>query len=112
MSDLAQRFNAYRTVYGPNRTARNELVRAVLESDYDRVTKLPAAERDLYYIRGILRNRLNYVDEHEAMELLTDALDVGLDTDRLKRHARSVRNWSEWRSDMFRMLDEARGASA
>lgn len=77
-----------------------------------RVTKLPAAERDLYYIRGILRNRLNYVDEHEAMELLTDALDVGLDTDRLKRHARSVRNWSEWRSDMFRMLDEARGASA
>lgn len=24
----------------------------------------------------------------------------------------SVRNWSEWRSDMFRMLDEARGASA
>lgn len=35
-----------------------------------------------------------------------------MDTDRLKRHARSVRNWSEWRSDMFRMLDEARGASA
>lgn len=44
-----------------------------------------------------------------------DALDHPKTLDlaaRLKRHARSVRNWSEWRSDMFRMLDEARGASA
>jgi len=47
MSDLAQRFNAYRTVYGPNRTARNELVRAVLESDYDALlARCEAAERD------------------------------------------------------------------
>lgn len=77
-----------------------------------RITKLPPAERDLYYIRGILRNRLSYVNEHEAMELLTDALDVGLDIGRLKRHAREVRNWTEWRIDMFRMLEEARSAGA
>ena len=51
------------------------------------------------------------IKAHGLREPIT-TLDVGLDTDRLKRHARSVRNWSEWRSDMFRMLDEARGASA
>lgn len=48
MSEAARKFNAYRTVYGPNRTARNEMVHAVLVSDYDALlARYDAAEAQL-----------------------------------------------------------------
>lgn len=71
-----------------------------------RISKLPSAERDLYYVRGILRNRLDYVNEAEAMELLTDALDCGVDTDALKSHARQVETWKNWRADIKKFIDD------
>lgn len=71
-----------------------------------RISKLPPELKDLYYIRGIIRKRLNYVNEAEAMELLTDAHDVGIDTDWLKRHAKQVRNWTEWRADITKLIEE------
>ncbi len=48
MSEAARKFSAYRTVYGPNRTARNEMVHAVLVSDYDALlARYDAAEAQL-----------------------------------------------------------------
>lgn len=56
--------------------------------------------RDILYVRGILRNRLSYLDEPRALSLLEDAVEWGADIEWLKRHAKEVRNWSEWRNDI------------
>lgn len=48
-----ERFNAYRTEYGPNRTATNRLVRCVLESDYDAL--LARIQADAERIAGLER---------------------------------------------------------
>jgi len=50
----------------------------------------------LYYIRGILRNRLNYVNEIMAMQLLREALSLGASVESLERHSKEARNWTEW----------------
>ena len=57
-------------------------------------------ERRLYYIQGILRNRLSYLDEGKALQLLRDALDAGVDIESLERHSKDVRSWTEWRDGM------------
>lgn len=74
-----------------------------------RISKLPPAERDLYYVRGILRRRFDNIDERQAIELLTAALDQGIDTEFLKQHAKTVRSWGQWRDDMSRWLTEEGG---
>jgi hypothetical protein len=44
-----------------------------------RMATLPADERELYYIRGILRNRLSYINFDEAMRLMREARSWGID---------------------------------
>lgn len=56
--------------------------------------------RELLYIRGILRNRLAYLDERYALTLLEQAVDLGAEIERLKQQAREVRNWSQWRDEI------------
>lgn len=51
----------------------------------------------LYYIRGILRNRLSYLNEQVALQLLTQAVSLNADIDSLENHAKSVKNWTQWR---------------
>jgi hypothetical protein len=55
--------------------------------------------RDLYYIRGILRNRV-YVNENYVLELLEEAVLVGADIESLKNLAKRARNWTEFREDV------------
>lgn len=54
--------------------------------------------RDLFYIRGILKNRLNYCDKSKALLLMERAYLEGASIEGLKDVALSVRNWTEWRS--------------
>lgn len=72
-----------------------------------RVSKLPQAERDIYYIRGILRKRLSYVNEREAIVILTNAVDVGVDTEYLKQIARESRSWTSWCNEMDIVVGQA-----
>lgn len=62
--------------------------------------------RDLYYARGILRKRLSYVNEWKAMELLQSAIEAGYSADDLKELAKTVKNWTEFRSTIERMVDQ------
>ncbi len=55
-------------------------------------------EKRLYYIRGILRNRLSYLDEGMALQLLHDAFAANASLESLERHAKLVENWTEWRT--------------
>lgn len=56
--------------------------------------------RDLYYIRGILRNRFSYVNERRAMELLEDAYQNGKTIDELRTIATTAKNWTSWHNMM------------
>lgn len=51
----------------------------------------------LFYIRGILRNRLHYVNEELALKLLQEAAEADANLDNLEEHAKSVKNWTKWR---------------
>jgi len=60
----------------------------------------------LHYIRGILRNRLSYCNEHVALQLLHQALERGADLDSLEQHAKDVRNWTDWQSGIQDFIAE------
>lgn len=62
--------------------------------------------KDLFYIRGILRNRLHYVNDHECMDLLERAHLAGASIESLRAFSKDVRNWTGFRDEMTRFLDE------
>lgn len=63
--------------------------------------------KDLLYIRAIVRNRFNYCDDKKALELLEDAYVGGTSIDQLKVVARRTRNWADWQSEMYELIDDA-----
>jgi hypothetical protein len=63
--------------------------------------------KDIFYVRGILRNRLHYFDKGIALSLLTRAVEAGVDVDYLKQHAKEVCNWTEWRNDIDSWIESA-----
>lgn len=62
--------------------------------------------RDLFYIRGILRNRLHYVDERICLILLERAAVAGATIESLRSFAKSVRNWTNFKDEMESFLKE------
>lgn len=54
----------------------------------------------LYYIRGILRNRLSYCNEAVAIKLLQDAFALNASVESLERFAKEARNWTQWRDGL------------
>lgn len=61
--------------------------------------------QDLFYIRGILRKRLSYVNDHEARDLLQEAFELGATAEELQRLARDARNWTNWRESIVELND-------
>lgn len=57
--------------------------------------------RDLFYIRGILRNKFNYLDEPYALKLLEKAYLNGISINRLKEIAMEAYRWRDWLDDMW-----------
>jgi len=63
---------------------------------------MKAAEKDpgierLFYIRGILRRRLSYINEKQCIVLLKDARDAGLNIDWLQAIAKEAKSWTQFR---------------
>lgn len=56
--------------------------------------------KELYYIRGILKNRLSYVNEGMALGLLRKSARLGAPIEALKEFALEVKNWTNWRASM------------
>lgn len=59
---------------------------------------------ELYYIRGILRKRLQYLDEHKTIKWLKEAYELGKSIDELKDIAISVKCWSQFREEMEEII--------
>jgi hypothetical protein len=62
--------------------------------------------KDLYYIRGIMRNRYHYVNDWQAIATLESAYLRGAEIDDLKQIALEESNWTGWRSAMDELLTE------
>lgn len=59
----------------------------------------------LYYIRGILRNRMSYCNDNMALQLLKEALEQDASLESLEEHAKSAKNWSQWRQGIESFID-------
>lgn len=72
-----------------------------------RMSALPDDERELYYIKGILRNRLSYV-AYDAIKHLSRAVKAGVPIDEIKLEAKHARNWTQfltWLEDAIGGVD-------
>ena len=56
---------------------------------------LPEVDRELHYIKGILRNRLSYVP-YDAVRQLRHYLDSGVHIEDMKLEAKHTRNWTNF----------------
>lgn len=65
-------------------------------------------DRDIYYVRGILRNRLSYVNDGMCIKLLREARDLNLDLDTAKELAKTVNSWTEFRDLLTEFIEERR----
>jgi len=71
-----------------------------------RATEKKPYLQDLLYIRGILRNRLSYMNDRVALDLLEQAYRRGAAIDSLQDHAKRVHSWSEWRDAIEDFIEE------
>lgn len=62
--------------------------------------------KDIFYIRGILRNRLDYVNEWLAVQECENAYLVGVSLEALKDAARYCRSWSNFRNIVGDLIDD------
>jgi hypothetical protein len=56
--------------------------------------------KQLYYIRGILRNRLSYVKDYVAIDALKKGLANGYSVQELKDYSLSAKSWTSWKEGM------------
>lgn len=50
----------------------------------------------LFYIRGILKNRMGYYDTGECIEILKEAEKNDFDLDEIQEGTKKVKTWAEW----------------
>lgn len=62
--------------------------------------------QEIFYIRGILKNRLRYVNEWKARDLMERARELDASMESLKEFAKEVPNWTAWRQGMERFIQE------
>ena len=65
--------------------------------------------KDLFYIRGILRNRLAYVDEPECMKKLKEAVKTGGSIESLREFSKSVQSWERFCDVLDEFVEEHGG---
>lgn len=64
----------------------------------------PQYIQDIYYIRGILRNRLNYITEYQVIKAMEDAYQFGISIDRIKEISKDCYN----EHNFYELLDTAK----
>jgi hypothetical protein len=80
----------------------------ILIPKYAAVNKSTAGKpylKDLFYIRGIIRNRLPRYDQHKCLSLLERAVVAGSSIESLREFAKTVRTWADFVSEMEGFLE-------
>jgi hypothetical protein len=65
--------------------------------------------KDLYYIRGILRKRLPYVNEWLSITVMESAVAAGIETDEIRELALSARSWTAFQHEVQWLINQAGG---
>lgn len=60
----------------------------------------------LYYIRGIAKKRLNYINDNAAIRILKDSYNAGVDIQQIERVALTTETWSEFRDEINKLKME------
>lgn len=71
---------------------------------YLAMNEKPEHIRRIYYLRGILRKRLRFIKEADALRMLTEAYEAGVPLDELEAIAKGVRNWTHLNSALYRVM--------
>lgn len=66
-----------------------------------RMASQPDWMRDLFYARGILRNRVSYCNDNMALGLMKEAVQRGASTEEIKTLVLGVRNWTQFRDEIL-----------
>lgn len=69
------------------------------------VNRMPEIDRELCYIRGILKNRM-YVNFGYVMQLMKKATSLGFDVEELKEFAKTARNWTTFKTTLETFIQE------
>lgn len=72
------------------------------------MANLPEEERSLHYVKGILRNRLNYVP-YNVVRDLKHALMCGVSVDDMKLEAKHTSNWTAFSNWLDSAIEDANG---
>lgn len=75
-----------------------------------RMKALPESERQIHYIKGILRSRLAYVP-FDIVKTIARAIAAGVDVNDIKQEAKVCRNWTQFRDWLLRSEEDASGQS-
>lgn len=59
-----------------------------------------------YYIRGILKNRLNYFDSRKALSYIKEAREFSATTEQLKEIATTSKTWTDFRCKIEALINE------
>lgn len=62
--------------------------------------------KDLYYIRGIMRNRYGYVNEHLAIDYLKQAYEKGASTESLKEFVLNCKSWTQFTTGIIDFIGD------
>jgi hypothetical protein len=62
--------------------------------------------KDLYYIRGIMKNRFRYLNEQKAIQLLKEAYEEGVSIESLKELVLQCKNWTSFLNTIEDYLNE------
>jgi transcriptional regulator with XRE-family HTH domain len=60
----------------------------------------------LYYIRAILKNRLSYLNDGLAIQLMKEAVDRNASIDSLEQLAKQTTSWTAWRTAIENYISE------
>lgn len=98
----------------------NDFTDGSVQKYFDYITKIAAIKKrdenkpymkDLYYIRGIIKNRCRYFNPHIAMSLIEGAYEHGASIDVLKRVSSKIDSWTEFQNE-FESFIESQKRSA
>ena len=64
---------------------------------------------DRAYIRGILKNRLGYVNDRSLNPMLKEAMGLGIDADDIKDLAKEVGSWTQFRTRLEEWIEAEGG---
>ena len=61
--------------------------------------------KEIYYIRGIARNRFSYFDDKRGFLIIKKLYDMGVDLEEIKEITLNAENWTQWNRELNEYLN-------